>query len=308
MRCCVVRSASLRTLLDLIDQGRPPIVCIDIDLESFQPSDKLRGQHTHFAVIEGYFSSAAADAVEPGPGPEPEPEPEPEFLLVKQSGSRAPVPTVWSTTTFLASWRGDGWGGKQHPSPWSLLLCMSCAGCAGCRMLSSDAGGALPIGRYRNTLHPSLCYCVCVTLCDTVCGCAVVRRWRRFAHQVGTASARSRGRWPTASPSAAPTPRPSHQRRTPLVYGTTPTAPRWGMQRRSGSGLRVWRRGCSRWRGRRRLRRRERVPVAVAAGLRACGWGRSGCCTIRRSWRSASSRSGLSRDAEQRCRAEQQHQ
>lgn len=80
-------------------------------------------------MIEGYFSGAAtADTVEPEPEPEPqpqpqpepepqpdpEPEPQPEFLLVKQSGSRAPVPTVWSTAAFLASWRGDGWGGRYR--------------------------------------------------------------------------------------------------------------------------------------------------------------------------------------------------
>ena len=100
------RSASLRTLVDLIDQGRPPIVCVDINLTTFLPADDLNGQHTHFVVIEGYFGSDDSNE-----GTEPA---LPKFLLVKQSGARAPIPTVWPVETFMASWCGAGWDGRYR--------------------------------------------------------------------------------------------------------------------------------------------------------------------------------------------------
>eukprot|EP01052_Picozoa_sp_SAG31_P031840 SAG31_NODE_3422_length_4294_cov_2.229028_2_plen_369_part_00 len=38
----------------------------------------------------------------------------PQFLLVKQSGRRAPIPTVWRLSTFLDSWCGQRWGGRHR--------------------------------------------------------------------------------------------------------------------------------------------------------------------------------------------------
>ena len=118
------KTASLRMLLDLIDKGHPPIVCVDIDLTTFQPAANLRGQHTHFVVVEGYFgaqlsSSAASacdeyDRVSGRRSDDQQPPSVPQFLLVKQSGSRAPTPTVWSVETFLASWCGNGWEGRYR--------------------------------------------------------------------------------------------------------------------------------------------------------------------------------------------------
>ncbi len=116
------KGATLRTLIDLIDKGHPPIVCVDIDLTTFQPAANLRGQHTHFVVVEGYYgahSSEEATACTEGKRRSSDVSDEqqpslPQFLLVKQSGSRAPVPTVWSVETFLASWSGKGWEGRYR--------------------------------------------------------------------------------------------------------------------------------------------------------------------------------------------------
>jgi hypothetical protein len=112
-------------------------VCVDIDLATFQPSSKLGGQHTHWVVVFGHYSppcaepklqpsssarvdrgassaaswpqdvAAELDARKGGRAP-------PEYLLVQQSGGRAPLPTVWSTPDFLASWSGDGWRGRYR--------------------------------------------------------------------------------------------------------------------------------------------------------------------------------------------------
>ena len=63
----------------------------------------VAGQHTHFVVLEGYHSDGdseheAEHAAEPGTWPR--------YLLAKTSNARAPVPTVWTTKQFAASWSG----------------------------------------------------------------------------------------------------------------------------------------------------------------------------------------------------------
>ena len=155
------RSASLRTLIDLIDKGHPPIVCVDIDLTTFQPASGLRGQHTHFVVVEGYFDTfptaahagssdaaagkeraagAATSAADTTAGDTVEP---PRFLLVKQSGARAPVPTVWAVEDFLASWSGAGWEGRyrKRAMPREIANRIALCGAHGGDSGGADSGG-----------------------------------------------------------------------------------------------------------------------------------------------------------------------
>jgi len=94
------RDATLGTLLEVLESGRPAIVCIDIDTDTFECSDALGGQHTHFVVVGGYHRTADEEILE--------------YLLLQQSGKRAPERTIWPTELFLRSWSGASWGGRYR--------------------------------------------------------------------------------------------------------------------------------------------------------------------------------------------------
>ena len=104
------KGASLQQLLRVVEAGRPALVCVDIDLDTagreFQPSEGLAGQHTHWVVVDGYHH----DGRDGGPA-----NALPGFLMVQQSGKRAPSPrTIWSTDEFARSWLGTDWAGRHR--------------------------------------------------------------------------------------------------------------------------------------------------------------------------------------------------
>ena len=98
------REATLEALWRCLDAGHPAIVCVDINnTHTFMP-DQLGGQHTHFAVVEGYFDAAPPAATGPPR----------RFLIVQQTNRRAPIPSVWPLDVFEPSWRGAGWRGRYR--------------------------------------------------------------------------------------------------------------------------------------------------------------------------------------------------
>ena len=102
-RAVARRDASLEALWRCLDAGHPVIVCVDINnTHTFMP-DQLGGQHTHFAVVEGYFDAAPSAS-----------EPPRRFLIVQQTNRRAPIPSVWPLDVFEPSWRGAGWRGRYR--------------------------------------------------------------------------------------------------------------------------------------------------------------------------------------------------
>ena len=101
----VVHHEDVNVMFTLLDAGKPAIVCVDINNTTTFLPDLLQGQHTHFAVVEGYFDVTIDDS---------DTTTTERYLLVKQSGRRAPVPSVWPLSVFLSSWVGDGWQGKYR--------------------------------------------------------------------------------------------------------------------------------------------------------------------------------------------------